>query len=140
MVTPLASSPHGDLDALRADLAGHAAIARAFGPYKLSLHSGSDKFSVYPLAMEATGGMVHLKTAGTSMLAAQQAIAMTDPALFRQLYALAFERFAVDRASYHISADPARAPQPDRLADGDLNRLGFSTTLAASSPRPLCFL
>ena len=28
----------GDLDALRADLAGHAAIARAFGPYKLSLH------------------------------------------------------------------------------------------------------
>ncbi len=110
----------GDLDALRADLAGHAAIARAFGPYKLSLHSGSDKFSVYPLAMEATGGMVHLKTAGTSMLAAQQAIAMTDPALFRQLYALAFERFAVDRASYHISADPARAPQPDRLADGDL--------------------
>ena len=110
----------GDLDALRADLAGHAAIARAFGPYKLSLHSGSDKFSVYPLAAEVTGGVVHLKTAGTSMLTAQQAIAMTDPALFRQLYALAFERFAIDRASYHISADPARAPQIDELADADL--------------------
>src|SRR5690606_21841754 len=63
----------GDLDALHADLAGHAAIARAFGPYKLSLHSGSDKFSVYPLAVDATNGMVHLKTAGTSMLTAQQA-------------------------------------------------------------------
>jgi len=110
----------GNLDALRADLAGHAAIARTFGPYKLSLHSGSDKFSVYPLAVDITGGMVHLKTAGTSMLTAQQAIAMTDPALFRRLYALAFDRFAVDRASYHISADPARAPQLDRLADADL--------------------
>src|ERR671939_1951620 len=43
----------GDLEALRADLAGHAAIARALGPYKLSLHSGSDKFSVYPIITEA---------------------------------------------------------------------------------------
>src|SRR5690606_3853064 len=95
----------GNLDALHADLAGHAAIARVFGPYNLSLHSGSDKFSVYPLAMDVTSGMVHLKTAGTSMLTAQQAIAMSDPALFRQLYALAFERFAIDRASYHIAAE-----------------------------------
>src|SRR5690606_38159267 len=88
--------------------------------YTLSLHSGSDKFSVYPLAVDATGGMVHLKTAGTSMLTAQQAIAMADPALFRQLYALAFERFATDRASYHISAEPARAPRLDGLLDADL--------------------
>ena len=31
----------GDLAAFEADFAGHAALARAFGPYKLSLHSGS---------------------------------------------------------------------------------------------------
>jgi hypothetical protein len=55
----------GDLQALESDLAGHAAIARAFGSYKLSLHSGSDKFSVYPLIVAATG-VTHLKTAGAS--------------------------------------------------------------------------
>src|SRR5690606_34105975 len=58
----------GDLAELTRTLAGHAGIARALGPYKLSLHSGSDKFSVYPAIAEATGGLVHLKTAGTSYL------------------------------------------------------------------------
>src|SRR4029077_16997413 len=33
----------GDVAAFEADFAVHAAIARALGPYKLSLHSGSDK-------------------------------------------------------------------------------------------------
>src|SRR6185437_4193246 len=42
----------GDLTALRRDLLVHAEIA-ACGPYKLSLHSGSDKFSVYPLIAAA---------------------------------------------------------------------------------------
>ncbi len=55
----------GDLGALRSDLSGHAAISRALGPYKLSLHSGSDKFSVYPIITEMTGGRVP-PTAGAS--------------------------------------------------------------------------
>jgi hypothetical protein len=110
----------GDLDALRADLAGHAAIARAVGPYKLSLHSGSDKYSVYPLIVEATSGLVHLKTAGTSYLEGLRAIAQVQPALFRAIYGLAFQRYDEDRQTYHVSAEPARAPQPDSLADADL--------------------
>ncbi|MEZ4770474.1 MAG: tagaturonate epimerase family protein [Caldilineales bacterium] len=110
----------GDLHALRADLAGHAAIARSFGPYKLSLHSGSDKFSVYPIAVEETRRVVHLKTAGTSYLEALRAIAQVDPALFREIYWLAFERYDEDRRTYHVSAQPARAPQPASLADGQL--------------------
>ena len=40
----------GDLAAFDADMRVHAAIARAFGPYKISLHSGSDKFSIYEIA------------------------------------------------------------------------------------------
>ena len=51
---------------LKRDFEIHAALARALGPYKLSLHSGSDKYSTYPLIAEATKGVVHLKTAGTS--------------------------------------------------------------------------
>jgi len=110
----------GDLDALQADLAGHAAIARAFGPYKLSLHSGSDKFSVYPLIVEATGGLVHLKTAGTSYLEALRAIAQVQPGLFRPIYALAFERYDEDRKTYHVSAEAARAPRLEYLTDNAL--------------------
>ena len=110
----------GDLDLLQADLAGHAAIARRFGPYKLSLHSGSDKFSVYPIAVAETRGVVHLKTAGTSYLEALRAIAQVDAPLFREIYGLAFERYDEDRKTYHVSAQPARAPQPTGLADGQL--------------------
>lgn len=110
----------GDLDALQADLAGHAAIARAFGPYKLSLHSGSDKFSVYPIAVAETRGVVHLKTAGASYLEALRAIAQVDAPLFRAIYGLACEHYDEDRRTYHVSAQPARAPQPAALADGQL--------------------
>ena len=42
----------GDLDAFRRHFAAHLAVARTYGPYKLSLHSGSDKFSIYPIAAE----------------------------------------------------------------------------------------
>jgi tagaturonate epimerase len=110
----------GDLAALRADLAGHAAIARALGPYKLSLHSGSDKFSVYPLITEAARGMVHLKTAGTSYLEALRVLAHAEPALFREILAFARERYEQDRATYHVSAQLARVPPPADLPNARL--------------------
>ena len=110
----------GDLEALRADLAGHAAIARALGPYKLSLHSGSDKFSVYPIITELAKGMVHLKTAGTSYLEALRVVAQVDRALFREILAFARERYEQDRASYHVSAEVRRVPAPSDLPDARL--------------------
>jgi len=113
----------GDLAALQADLAAHAAIARALGPYKLSLHSGSDKFSVYPLIAAATGGLVHLKTAGTSYLEALRVVAGIAPDCFRQIAALARERYAEDRQTYHVSARLDRMPDPARLSDHALPAL-----------------
>jgi hypothetical protein len=110
----------GDLEALREHLAGHAAVMRSHGPYKLSLHSGSDKFSVYPLIAEATGGLVHLKTAGTSYLEALRVTASYAPALFREILALAKARFENDVASYPISGKLERVPDPERLADDEL--------------------
>jgi hypothetical protein len=110
----------GDLDALRADLLGHAAIARVFGPYKLSLHSGSDKFSVYPLIVEASRGVVHLKTAGTSYLEALRVIAQVDPGFFRQIVQFARERYPTDRATYHVSADLSKVPAVAALPDAQL--------------------
>lgn len=113
----------GDLDKLAADLAGHAAIAKALGPYKLSLHSGSDKFSVYPLITAVTAGRVHLKTAGTSYLEALRVTAVHDPVLFKEILGLAIERFETDKASYHISADLGNVPMPEQVADDALAKL-----------------
>jgi hypothetical protein len=110
----------GDHDALREDLAGHAALARALGPYKLSLHSGSDKFSVYPIIHELTKGMVHLKTAGTSYLEALRVIARLEPDLLRKIGALAKAQFEQDRASYHISADLQSVPDFAALGEAEL--------------------
>jgi hypothetical protein len=110
----------GDLDALRENLNAHAAIARAFGPYKLSLHSGSDKFSVYPLIVAATRGVAHLKTAGTSYLEALRVIAVGEPGLFREIVGLARARYDTDKLTYHISARLERVPAPEALSDDEL--------------------
>ena len=100
----------GDLHRFEESFAQHVAVAKAFGPYKLSLHSGSDKFRIYPIAAQLAGDLVHLKTAGTSYLEALRAIAAIDPGLFREIVQFARERYPIDRASYHVSADLAQMP------------------------------
>jgi hypothetical protein len=105
----------GDLAAFESDVAGHAAIAREFGPYKLSLHSGSDKFSIYPAIMRQTQGLVHLKTAGTSYLEALRTIAALDPGLLCEIYTFSRECYDTDKASYHVSAELGRAPMPEAV-------------------------
>ncbi len=110
----------GDLDAFRRTFAQHVAIANALGPYKLSLHSGSDKFSIYPIAAELAGDLVHLKTAGTSYLVALEVIARYNPPLFREILAFARERYDVDRATYHVSAHVNNVPAPEDLSDEEL--------------------
>jgi tagaturonate epimerase len=113
----------GDLGAFESDVTVHAAIARTIGPYKLSLHSGSDKFAIYGAAARETRGLVHLKTAGTSWLEALRTVASADPAFFRQIYAFARERYDIDRASYHVSASLDRAPAADAEGVDSLEHL-----------------
>ena len=110
----------GDLGAFEHDWAWHVAIARALGPYKLSLHSGSDKFSIYPIAARHAGDLIHLKTAGTSYLEALRAIARLEPALFREILAFAIENYEFERRSYHVSGDLSRVPAIESIADEDL--------------------
>lgn len=113
----------GDTAALEETLQAHVAIARTYGPYKLSLHSGSDKFSIYPLFARWAGDLFHLKTAGTSYLEALRAAAAIDPALFREILAFARDHYETDKATYHVSADLANVPAPDALTDADLSGL-----------------
>lgn len=111
----------GALDVFEQDFAAHAKIARDLGPYKLSIHTGSDKFSIYPIIYKHTGQYVHLKTAGTSWLEALRVVAMHDVPLFREILDFAIERYPTDRASYHVSGELDKVPASP--ADAELPNL-----------------
>lgn len=110
----------GDLDQFRTEYIQHLAIAEQFGGYKLSIHSGSDKFSVYEVIGSIDMGRVHVKTAGTSYLEALRTIAVVEPELFRRILKFSISRFEEDKKTYHISADPERIPDPAGLDGREL--------------------
>jgi tagaturonate epimerase len=66
---------------------------------KLSVHTGSDKFALYPIirkALRAHGAGLHLKTAGTTWLEEVIGVALSGPdglAVVKQIYAQAMDRF-----------------------------------------------
>ncbi len=113
----------GDLDEFEKSFAQHLAVSKTYGPYKLSLHSGSDKFLIYPIASRLAGDLVHLKTAGTSYLEALRAIGELNPALFREIVAFSKDRYPTDRATYHVSAEVSKMADVDALADDQLTTL-----------------
>jgi len=110
----------GDVKQFAREFSLHAAIAKNIGGYKLSLHTGSDKFSVYPIFSQETDGLCHIKTAGTSWLEEVKVVAMKDPALYRKIHRFALKNFAKDRASYNLTTDLSRVPNIDKLSDGQL--------------------
>lgn len=95
----------GDKEQFEAQLEQHASIAKHFG-YKLSIHSGSDKFSVFPFIGKYTGGILHLKTSGTTWLEAIGTIAEKNPALYRKIHRKALEHFEESKVHYYVSGDP----------------------------------
>ena len=111
----------GDLNALDIELEKHAAVTKYFGTYKLSLHSGSDKFSVYPLVAKHWGERIHVKTAGTSYLEALRVLANHEPDLFLRIYELGRQCYEVDKRTYPVSAElkllPATNDLPSVLDD-----------------------
>jgi tagaturonate epimerase len=106
----------GDLRAFEAGLREHVAVAQYCGPYKISVHSGSDKFSLYPILGRVCGALLHVKTAGTSYLEALRVVARKAPELFLEIIEYAFSRFETDRATYHISAKLTGVPKPVSLS------------------------
>jgi hypothetical protein len=107
-----------------------AAIRHAVAAYglpanlKLSIHSGSDKFSIYPAIHAAIGQFstgVHLKTAGTTWL--EEIIGLAEAGgdglvLAKEIYAEAFAHSAELCAPYAtvIDIDPAKLPAPAEVA------------------------
>ncbi len=109
----------GDIGQFEKEIAIHAKIARHFG-YKLSIHSGSDKFSVFPLIGKYTNGNFHVKTAGTNWLEAMRTVASCDPALYREVHKYALSMFAEAKKYYHVTTDLSKIPDVDNLTDHEL--------------------
>jgi hypothetical protein len=109
----------GNVNQFDDEMKVHAAIARHFG-YKLSIHSGSDKFSVFPSIGEYTKGRFHVKTAGTSWLVAMKVVAEADPALYREIHMYSLAKFENATKYYHVTTDITKIPDLDTLEDKDL--------------------
>jgi len=107
-----------------------AVIAYAVARYglpanlKLSVHSGSDKFSLYaPMrkAMQGAGAGVHIKTAGTTWL--EELIGLAEAgddglAAAKEIYSEAYARREELCAPYAavVDIDPAALPLPEAVA------------------------
>jgi len=109
----------GHLRDFARDFEIHQKIADLFG-YKLSVHSGSDKFSVFSTVGRVTGGRVHVKTAGTNWLEAMAVVAEHDPALYRRAHRFALEHRPEAEKYYHVSTDPDTIPDIDLQCDAYL--------------------
>ncbi|MEN6356893.1 MAG: tagaturonate epimerase family protein [Armatimonadota bacterium] len=103
----------GDYDELKRSFSIHSELARLIGGYRLSMHSGSDKFSVYKMFAEATGGNFHIKTSGTSWLQAVRLIAHINLPLFKEMYDICIKTLPENKKAYHV--DIALADFPDKL-------------------------
>ena len=126
-----------------------AVIAWAVGHYglpsnlKLSVHSGSDKFSLYPIirrALKRTGAGVHLKTAGTTWL--EEMIGLAEAGgeglnFAREIYLHALEHVDELCAPYAsvIDIDPARLPSPAEVNGWDGERFAAALRHEPNDPR-----
>jgi hypothetical protein len=86
----------------------------------LSIHSGSDKFTVFPSIGRHTHGRVHVKTAGTNWLEALRVIARVAPSLYREMHAFALDHFAEATRYYHVAGKPENIPVLATLTDEQL--------------------
>lgn len=103
----------GELDRFEREYRVHEALAEYFG-YRLSIHSGSDKLSVYPIIgkISKEHGW-HVKTAGTNWLEALKVIAVKGPELLLKMYRFAYDNLAVVKPFYHFRAEQSNAIAPD---------------------------
>ncbi len=110
----------------REDVAVVAYAAKSFGlpaGLKLSVHSGSDKFALYPgisRILKETGAGVHLKTAGTTWLEELVGLAEGGGEGLRMaaaIYRTALPRYdeLVGPYATVLDVDPKRLPSPDAV-------------------------
>jgi hypothetical protein len=139
----------GDLEQFerefRDDLAVIAYAAKQFhlpANLKLSVHSGSDKFSLYPImrkALRDTDAGVHLKTAGTTWL--EEVIGLAESggeglALAKEIYGKALAKKDELCAPYAAVIDINAAKLPDAEAVGGWSSEAFVAALRHDPANP----
>ncbi len=112
----------GNLDSFTREMKIQAEIAKRLGGYKLSLHSGGLKYSVYTAFAEQTEGLFHIKIS-TSWLESMRIVMRKNPDLYRQIHPYILEKFNRDKASYELTTDLSLIPDIDRISDSDLESL-----------------
>ena len=129
-----------------ADIAVIAYAVKQYGlpaNLKLSVHSGSDKFSIYaPIrrALRQTGAGIHVKTAGTTWL--EELIGLAEAgreglAMSKEIYTAAFDHCDDLCAPYAavIDINPARLPAPAVVAGWSSEE--FASTVRHDQRNPL---
>ena len=127
------------------DLAAIAFAVSEFGlpeNLKLSVHSGSDKFSIYPAikrALKRTGAGLHVKTAGTTWL--EELIGLAEAGgqgleIAKEVYASALSRSEELCAPYAsvIDVDTEQLPTAEQVNDWDSEK--FATSLRHDQAHP----
>ncbi len=112
----------GELETFDRELSVHAAIAKHFS-YKISVHSGSDKFSIFSSVAKHTGSVWHVKTAGTNWLEAVRVVAKEDPALYREIHGYALETFSEAKKLYHVTTDLSKIGELSDMTDDEFPAL-----------------
>lgn len=109
---------------------------------KISVHSGSDKFSLYPIirrVLKRTGAGIHLKTAGTTWL--EELIGLAESggdglALVQEIYAYALEHVDEFCAPYASVIDIDRAQLPPASETATWSGEHFARVLRHLPARP----
>lgn len=110
---------------------------------KLSIHSGSDKFSIYPIMgrlIRKYDRGIHIKTAGTTWLEEIIGLAVADPAaleLAKKIYVSALGRMEELTVPYAtvIDIDEDKLPSPEEVAGWDAET--FARTMRHNQEDPL---
>lgn len=110
---------------------------------KLSIHSGSDKFSIYPIMgrlIRKYDKGIHIKTAGTTWLEEIIGLAVADPdalALAKKIYVNALGRMEELTVPYAtvIDVDVNQLPSPEEVAGWDAET--FARTMRHNQADPL---
>jgi hypothetical protein len=128
------------------DIAVVAHAVKAFGlprTLKLSVHSGSDKFSIYPAihaAMKKFDAGIHIKTAGTTWLEEVIGLATSGGdglAISKEIYAKAFARFDELCKPYLtvLAIDRKQLPDPGRVASWSAGEFAAALRHDRTEPR-----
>ena len=110
---------------------------------KLSIHSGSDKFSIYPIMgrlIRKYDAGIHIKTAGTTWLEEIIGLSLADPAalaLAKKIYRAALTRMDELTIPYATVIDVDRSKLPDPGTVDGWDAQTFAKTLRHDESEPL---